>query len=83
MNYSLCPDLLDNQLGNLCIEVCKRHPKPYVVTTWYRSPDSSSEIFAYFESLIGRFDAQNVELYVMGDLNCNLPSSTLFTDWKC
>ena len=69
-NYSLRPDLLVNQLENLCIEVCN-------LATWYRPPDSSSEIFAYFQSLIGRLDAQNVELYLMGDLNCNMASSTL------
>ena len=80
VNYSLRLDLSVNQLENLCIEVRKPRSKPFVVATWYRPPDSPTEIFVHFESLVGRLDSQNVDLYLMGDLNCNLASSTFDTN---
>ena len=66
-----------NQLENICIEVRKPHSKPFVVSTWYRPPDSLTEIFTHFKSLVGRLDSQNVDPYLMGDLNCNLAHTNL------
>ena len=77
ISYSLRPDLSIHQLENLCIEIRKPRSKPFLVVTWYRPPDSSVEIFTYFESLIGKIDAENVEFYLMGDLNCNLAAPQL------
>ena len=74
---SLRPDLSIYQLENLCIEIRKPRSRPFLVVTWYRPPDSAVEIFTYFESLIGRIDAENVEFYLMGDLNCNLAAPQL------
>ena len=80
INYSLRLDLSVNQLENLCIEIRKPRSKPFEVATWYRPPDSPTEIFVHFESLVGRLDSQNVDLYLMGDLNCILASSTFDTN---
>ena len=77
ISYSLRPDLSIHQLENLCIESRKPRSKPFLVVTWYRPPDSSVEIFTYFESLIGKIDAENVEFYVLGDLNCTLAAPQL------
>jgi hypothetical protein len=33
--------------------------------------------FSYFESFIGRLDSENVEYYLLGDLNCDLGASVL------
>ena len=79
ISYSLRPDLSIHQLENLCIEIRKPRSKPFLVVTWYRLPDSSVEIFTYFESLIGKIDAENVEFYVLGDLNCNLAAPWTIT----
>ena len=53
-----------------------------MISTWYRPPKSPPESIGFFENLIGKIDAENVELYLLGDVNCNLQSSTLhmFTD---
>jgi endonuclease/exonuclease/phosphatase family metal-dependent hydrolase len=51
--------------------------KPFLVATWYRPPNSAVEIFTHFELLIGKLDADNLEYYLMGDMNCNLASSPL------
>ena len=77
ISYSLRPDLSIHQLENLCIEIRKPRSKPFLVVTWYRPPDSSVEIFTYFESLIGKIDAEYAEFYLMGDLNCNFAAPQL------
>ena len=71
-------DMSIDQLENLCIEIRKPRSKPFLVTTWYRPPDSPVDKFNYFETLVGRLDAENVEYYlVMGDLNCNFGSTVM------
>jgi hypothetical protein len=41
------------------------------VSTWYRPPDSSIELFDKFENFLQKADDENKEL-ITGDLNCNL-----------
>ena len=49
------------------------HPSvPFAVMTWYRPPDSSIDLFRPFEELTGKLDPENIEYYVLGDLNCNM-----------
>ena len=97
INFSLRTDLSIDQLENLCIEVQNPNSKPFLVATWYRPPDFIVEKFNFFETLIGKMDAENVEFYLLGDLNCNVGASVfdhptrvltfitgIFpTDWKC
>ena len=75
INFSLRPDLSDIHLENICIEIHKPRSKPFLIATWYRPPNSSTEILSHFESFVGKLDAENVEFYLMGDSNCNLASS--------
>jgi hypothetical protein len=37
-------------------------------------------LFTSFEPLIGRLDAENVEFYLTGDLNCNLANDSTQSD---
>ena len=46
--------------------------KPFLVATWYRPPNSNVDKFNYFEDFIDMLDAENVEYYPLGDLNCDL-----------
>ena len=39
-----------------------------------RLPQSSPDLFSTFERIIDKIDAENLELYLMGNLNCNLLS---------
>ena len=70
INYSTRHNLFIDQLENLCIEIRKLRSKPFLVATWCRSPDSLIDKFSYFETFVGKIDAENVEYYLMGDLNC-------------
>ena len=77
INYSLRPDLCADQLENLAIEIHKPRSKPFLIMTWYRPPNSTVDKFRLFETLVGRIDAEGVEFYVLGDMNCNLAGSPL------
>ena len=72
IGYLTRHDLSMDQLENLCIEIRKPRSKPFLVATWYRPPDSLIDKFSYFETLVGKIDAENVEYHLMGDLNCDL-----------
>ena len=37
----------------------------------------SPDLFSTFERIIDKIDAENLELYLMGDLNCNLLSEVV------
>ena len=42
------------------------------MSTWYRPPQSSPDLFTVFERVIDKIDAENLKLYLLGDLNCDL-----------
>ena len=71
-NFQLRADLSPNNLECLTVEISKPRSKPFLVSTWYRPLQSSPDLFSTFERIIDKIDAENLELYLMGDLNCNL-----------
>ena len=77
INFQLRADLSPNNLECLTVEISKPRSKPFLVPTWYRPPQSSPGLFATFERIIDKIDAENLELYLMGDLNCNLLSEVV------
>ena len=72
INFQLRADLSPNNLEYLTVEISKSRSKPFLVSTWYRPPQSSPDLFSTIERIIDKIDAENLELYIMGDLNCNL-----------
>lgn len=72
INFTIRNDLNMDTLENLCLEIQKPRSKPFVVATWYRPPDSPIGIFSPFETLIGKLDSENIEYFLMGDLNCDM-----------
>ena len=70
-------DMSIDDLENLCIQIQKPNSKPFLVATWYRPPNSNVDEFNYFETFIDMIDAENVEYYLSGDLNCDLGSPDL------
>ena len=60
--------VLPNNLECLTVEISKPRSKPFLVSTWYRPPQSSPDLFSTFERIIDKIDAENLELYLMGDL---------------
>ena len=53
------------------MEITKPHSKSFLVSTWYRPPQSDSELFNLFKQISDKIDAEDSEVYLLGDLNCN------------
>ena len=65
-------DLISSELEAVCVEIIKPHSRPFLVTTIYRPPNASSEFFDHFEKLSKAIDDENKEMYILGDLNCDM-----------
>ena len=77
LNYSVRNDLMPDQLEAIVIEINKPNSVPIFICTWYRPPGSSIELFDTFELFLDKIDSTNCELFVLGDLNCDLFSKDL------
>ena len=54
------------------MEINKPHSRPFLVTTIYRPPNSTHDFFESFEKFIKMIDDENKEIYILGDLNCDM-----------
>ena len=72
INYQIRHDLSPPVLEAICIEISKPHSRPFIVVTVYRPPDSSPDFFIHLENLLKKIDNENKEIYILGDLNCDL-----------
>jgi hypothetical protein len=43
INYKIRNDLIPSELEAVCVEISKPHSRPFLVTTIYRSPNSSHD----------------------------------------
>ena len=59
----------------ICIEIPKQRSRPFLISAWYRPPNSEMELFNAFEIFLSKCDAENKELILIGDLNCNMLKS--------
>ena len=60
-DYFVRNDLSSDILEILSIEIRKPNARPFVITTWYRPPDSPVELFSHFETVIGKLDSEGIE----------------------
>ena len=72
LNYRIRDDLINDDLECLIVEISKPRSSVFLVGTWYRPPNSPPERFNEFENVIDKIDAESKELYILGDVNCNL-----------
>ena len=54
----------------VCVDISKPHSRPFLVTTIYRPP------------LIKAIDDENKEMYILGDLNCDMHKTESDTPTK-
>ena len=77
LNYVNRQDLSSHEgLEILTVEIKKPKSRPFLLTTWYRPPDSKVEIFDKFESYLLKLDEEDKESMIVGDTNCNLLPQT-------
>lgn len=74
INYRIRNDLCGD-LECIIVEVTNPHSKPYLISTWYRPPNSHSAVYDAFEIFIDKIDAEDKEMYLLGDLNSDLSPS--------
>ena len=56
------------------MEIKKPRSKSILVSTWYQPPDSPVSHYAEFKQMIRSFDAENLEYFLLGDLNVDFMS---------
>ena len=56
----------------LFVEISKSRSTPFLVGNWYRPPSFPPDHFGEFGKIIAKIDAENKELYILGDVICNL-----------
>jgi exonuclease III len=74
IDFVIRHDLEHDALEFLTVEVRKPKVKPFLVGTWYRSPNSSIELFGFFETILDKIENENIECTFLGDFNCNISS---------
>ena len=72
----LIAERFETSNANRHLEIKKPRSKPFVVTTFYRPPNSPIELFTHLEALIGKIDSENTEHIILGDFNCNVLSQS-------
>ena len=74
LNYRVRSDLNNTDIEVLTIEISKYETKPFLVTTWYRPPNTPIEKFQEFEKILQYIDLEEKESIILGDFNCDLIS---------
>ena len=69
-------DLSTENLECLVLEIIKPRSRPFLVSTWYRPPDTPMSLFNEFEELVNKIDAGHWEFFLLGDINVDLMSDT-------
>ena len=69
--------LIPENVEALCIEVRKPNAKPILISTWYRPPNSNSEILDFFEIFLRSIDQENKKIIRTGDFNIYLMPSDI------
>ena len=72
-------DLVPPDLEAVCVEIRQANIQSFIVSSIYRPPCSPNEVFTNIGRLIKSIDDDNKELYILGDLNCNMLEPTLCT----
>ena len=48
INYQIGDDLCDDQLECIVVEIIRPHSRPFIVSTWYKPPNSPQDIFRQY-----------------------------------
>ena len=76
-SYTVRNDLLPNDIEAICIELTLRMSRSILVLTWYRPPNSDAQVIDRFEEFLQRAEAENKEMIILGDLNCDFYTNTV------
>lgn len=67
---------MTNDTEAIAVEVIKTNSKPFAMITTYRAPDCNPDIFFdHISNAIKVLDYESKEIYMIGELNCDLLSN--------
>ena len=75
ISYTRQSELEDEALEIIALQIQKPNSRPFLVASWYRPPKSPLEHFEKFERFLEKADTMYAEIYILGDLNCNILSN--------
>ena len=66
-------DIKDPKLEIVGVEITPLHAKNFIVLCWYKPPksDNDKETFEALKNVLSKLDAEEKEIYLMGDTNCD------------
>ena len=70
--YSERNSLIPDNVEAICLEIKKPNTKPILISTWYRPPNSNTELLDRFELFLQNIDNENKETIITGDFNLDL-----------
>ena len=82
VNYTPRPDLVPTDLEAVCVEINQANSQSFIISSIYRPPCSTNDVFKKIEELIKLIDDESKELFIFGDLNCNMLQLNLSTTKK-
>ena len=77
INYKLRPDITPCSLEMMVVEISKPKTKPFIISTWYRPPNSPIEVLTEFKNFLKSIDVEDKEIRIVGDINCDLASTSI------
>ena len=75
ITFSRLYQLENDYLELVALEIQKPNSCPFLIATWYRPPNTPLDYFKNFEMFLKEADARHSEIYILGDLNCNIFSN--------
>ncbi len=75
INFNLRNGLHDEALEFLCVEISKPKVKPFLISTWYRPPNSCKNLFDKLQVILDKIEFHGIENNIIGYANCNMSAS--------
>ena len=72
IDFRIRPDLNTQGIELLSIEISKYKTKLFLLSTWYRPPNSSIDLLNKFENTLRLIDMEDKESIILGDFNCDI-----------
>ncbi len=70
--FSIRNDMIPEHLEIISIEVNRPYNKSFLISTWYRPPNSNLDLLDEWALFLGKCDTEISELIIVGDLNCDV-----------
>ena len=61
LNYKSCDDLSSENLELLVLEITRLRSRPFLVSIWYKPPDSAASFFNHFEEVVMKIEVESCE----------------------